>query len=117
MIRRPPRSTLFPYTTLFRSVWLITGAGSGLGRALAASALARDELVFATSRNDEDVAELAERYPEQVATARLDVTDSQQARDAVARAAAALGRGDRVVDHAGYGLVRALAELPHDELR
>src|SRR5438309_8573653 len=23
MIRQPPRSTLFPYTTLFRSVWLI----------------------------------------------------------------------------------------------
>src|SRR3712207_8770163 len=23
MIRRPPRSTLFPYTTLFRSVWAI----------------------------------------------------------------------------------------------
>src|SRR3712207_8574166 len=29
MIRRPPRSTLFPYTTLFRSPWLVeslTGA-------------------------------------------------------------------------------------------
>src|SRR5256885_13282976 len=24
MIRRPPRSTLFPYTTLFRSEWVIT---------------------------------------------------------------------------------------------
>src|SRR5690349_24774091 len=24
MIRRPPRSTLFPYTTLFRSSWQIT---------------------------------------------------------------------------------------------
>src|SRR2546422_10981300 len=24
MIRRPPRSTLFPYTTLFRSFWLPT---------------------------------------------------------------------------------------------
>src|SRR5437773_5273116 len=23
MIRRPPRSTLFPYTTLFRSVWTL----------------------------------------------------------------------------------------------
>src|SRR5690242_21540533 len=23
MIRRPPRSTLFPYTTLFRSIWCI----------------------------------------------------------------------------------------------
>src|SRR5258707_11594452 len=26
MIRRPPRSTLFPYTTLFRSVVLVPGA-------------------------------------------------------------------------------------------
>src|SRR2546430_5059470 len=25
MIRRPPRSTLFPYTTLFRSRWRIAG--------------------------------------------------------------------------------------------
>src|SRR5438874_5889693 len=34
MIRRPPRSTLFPYTTLFRSrMWLRgAGAGGGLGR-------------------------------------------------------------------------------------
>src|SRR3712207_7885940 len=27
MIRRPPRSTLFPYTTLFRSPWPTAGAG------------------------------------------------------------------------------------------
>src|SRR5256885_4848458 len=29
MIRRPPRSTLFPYTTLFRShfAWLVPGVG------------------------------------------------------------------------------------------
>src|SRR3712207_7791998 len=27
MIRRPPRSTLFPYTTLFRSVAKVGGAG------------------------------------------------------------------------------------------
>src|SRR3989441_7942698 len=31
MIRRPPRSTLFPYTTLFRSV-MVTAAGSGYSR-------------------------------------------------------------------------------------
>src|SRR5436190_7606170 len=28
MIRRPPRSTLFPYTTLFRSVWSATAFGA-----------------------------------------------------------------------------------------
>src|SRR5438034_3209053 len=34
MIRRPPRSTLFPYTTLFRSLLCAAGAaGFALGRA------------------------------------------------------------------------------------
>src|SRR3712207_7608914 len=28
MIRRPPRSTLFPYTTLFRSKVMLTGQGA-----------------------------------------------------------------------------------------
>src|SRR2546427_8544952 len=35
MIRRPPRSTLFPYTTLFRSPDRGLGAGRRAGRALA----------------------------------------------------------------------------------
>src|SRR5256886_4254584 len=35
MIRRPPRSTLFPYTTLFRSMG--TGEASGEKRALSAA--------------------------------------------------------------------------------
>src|SRR4051812_49757214 len=34
MIRRPPRSTLFPYTTLFRSGW---GEGAAAGASAAAS--------------------------------------------------------------------------------
>src|SRR2546426_10805046 len=37
MIRRPPRSTLFPYTTLFRSRAVVTGlVGEGVARGLAA---------------------------------------------------------------------------------
>src|SRR2546429_5811893 len=39
MIRRPPRSTLFPYTTLFRSLhpgqMIIVAARPGVGKALA----------------------------------------------------------------------------------
>src|ERR1017187_10830351 len=31
MIRRPPRSTLFPYTTLFRSVFIKAHDGNGAG--------------------------------------------------------------------------------------
>src|SRR2546421_7146003 len=32
MIRRPPRSTLFPYTTLFRSRGIMAGSGSAQER-------------------------------------------------------------------------------------
>src|SRR3712207_7291895 len=34
MIRRPPRSTLFPYTTLFRSRWATPGRGGAVGMGL-----------------------------------------------------------------------------------
>src|SRR3989454_11077702 len=46
MIRRPPRSTLFPYTTLFRSLCLVIG-GVGHGNAPGASGVhhLREELV------------------------------------------------------------------------
>src|SRR5262249_58651150 len=42
MIRRPPRSTLFPYTTLFRSP---VGGGAGLGCTVTAQIRARDRLL------------------------------------------------------------------------
>src|SRR5260370_30844559 len=50
MIRRPPRSTLFPYTTLFRSIapfklaakapFLVTGASGSVGKAVVKRLLA-----------------------------------------------------------------------------
>src|SRR3712207_8782807 len=39
MIRRPPRSTLLPYTTLFRSAWADGTFGSGARARSAAKAL------------------------------------------------------------------------------
>jgi len=41
MIRRPPRSTLFPYTTLFRSDRFIAGDGSFRTTAFLASVMIR----------------------------------------------------------------------------
>src|SRR3712207_9530731 len=40
MIRRPPRSTLFPYTTLFRSPAAGTGGGARLDHGLATRTVA-----------------------------------------------------------------------------
>src|SRR2546426_12816719 len=66
MIRRPPRSTLFPYTTLFRSIGQrllarVTAQSSG-GRALALDLLAADACntyaFEAQARSEEHTSEL-----------------------------------------------------------
>jgi NAD(P)-dependent dehydrogenase (short-subunit alcohol dehydrogenase family) len=98
-------------------VWLITGASSGLGHALAEAVLERGERVVATARNRDSVAELEQRGSGRAVAASLDVTDAGQARAAVAAAVAAFGRIDVVVNNAGYGLFGALEELADDELR
>src|SRR3712207_7520042 len=47
MIRRPPRSTLFPYTTLFRSMW--AGENAAL---IAALVLALTPITVVTNRTN-----------------------------------------------------------------
>src|SRR3712207_8790484 len=73
MIRRPPRSTLFPYTTLFRSDQLraepgagggARGAGGGGGGALPGERAHPDERVLAgggADRSEEHTSELQSR--------------------------------------------------------
>src|SRR2546428_4983148 len=66
MIRRPPRSTLFPYTTLFRSglgVTLKVEDGHSVASALAiAAVLARaDATLWPSSRSEEHTSELQSR--------------------------------------------------------
>src|SRR3982751_106580 len=54
MIRRPPRSTLFPYTTLFRSNWPESGEGLIIETLSA-------ELVLGAGRSEEHTSELQSR--------------------------------------------------------
>src|SRR2546426_2505354 len=49
MIRRPPRSTLFPYTTLFRSMALLVNAGLSPLEAITAATRRGAQLLRADS--------------------------------------------------------------------
>ncbi|WP_433434853.1 oxidoreductase [Nonomuraea sp. CA-141351] len=98
-------------------VWLITGASSGLGLALAEAVLDHGGQVVATARDPQRLDDLTGRYPGQAIATRLDVTDPDEASAAVGDGLAAFGRLDVVVNNAGYGLFGALEELPEEELR
>jgi NAD(P)-dependent dehydrogenase (short-subunit alcohol dehydrogenase family) len=91
--------------------WLITGASSGFGRAIAEAALAGGDAVVATARNPATLGELARH--ERVLAVGLDVTDPAQVSAAVDRA----GPVDVLVNNAGHGLLGALEELSDDQLR
>src|SRR3989442_11876992 len=53
MIRRPPRSTLFPYTTLFRSrVWPISNDQAVSGRSVGLGTTSNPSAVVCTKRLD-----------------------------------------------------------------
>src|SRR5260370_29572168 len=59
MIRRPPRSTLFPYTTLFRSFHLLGTAHTPPGKGALRAALLRPAPAGEIPARQEAVAELA----------------------------------------------------------
>jgi NAD(P)-dependent dehydrogenase (short-subunit alcohol dehydrogenase family) len=102
---------------LMPKVWLITGSSRGLGRALAEAVLAAGDKLVATARNPEQLADLVERYGDQVRTVALDVTNEQAASHAVAVATRAFGRLDVLANNAGYGDVSPIEDTSLDEFR
>jgi NAD(P)-dependent dehydrogenase (short-subunit alcohol dehydrogenase family) len=60
-------------------VWLITGSSRGLGRVLSEAILASGDKLVATARTPAQLADLVDRYGDQVRTVALDVTDEGEA--------------------------------------
>jgi NAD(P)-dependent dehydrogenase (short-subunit alcohol dehydrogenase family) len=97
--------------------WLITGVGSGLGRALASQLLEAGHRVFGTVRNVEAVADLAVKHGDRFLSAVLDVSETARIPAVVNEAFAAFGRIDAVVNNAGYGLFGAAEALDTAQIR
>ena len=98
-------------------VWFITGSSRGLGRALAEAVLAAGHKLVATARNPIQLADLVERYGNQVRAIALDVTDAAAARTAVQTALDEFGALDVVVNNAGYANSSAIEETSDEDFR
>ncbi|MEV5175920.1 oxidoreductase [Streptomyces flaveolus] len=98
-------------------VWLITGASSGFGQAIAEAALAAGDTVIAAARQTEALDDLIAAHPDRAVAVRLDVTDTARIAEVVAEAVLWYGRIDVLVNNAGRGQVGAVEETTDSELR
>ncbi|MEB3275114.1 MAG: SDR family oxidoreductase [Prochlorothrix sp.] len=87
---------------------LITGCSSGIGKALALAFHDQGFQVWATARNPDRLADLADRG---MVTAALDVTDPAAIAAVVQRLRHEAGRLDYLINNAGYGQMGASLDL------
>lgn len=99
------------------SVFLVSGASRGLGRAITAAALAAGHRVVAGVRTASALDDLAAAEPHRLAVVELDVTDDQQVRAAVETAVNRFGRLDVLVNNAGYANMAAIEDVDFDDFR
>jgi meso-butanediol dehydrogenase/(S,S)-butanediol dehydrogenase/diacetyl reductase len=98
-------------------VALITGGGTGIGRAIARALVAEEARVVVTGRREEPLAELAAEYPEAVRYITTDVTEKGALAKAVSFAIEKFERLDVLVNSAGMGTLGPLAELGDDAIQ
>jgi len=98
-------------------VWLITGAGRGLGQAFTDAAVAAGGSVIATARTREALDGLVSSHRSAVFPLVLDVRDREAVKGAVAVGVEHFGRIDVLVNNAGYGLAGAVEELDEARVR
>jgi len=99
-----------------QNVWLVTGAGRGLGVDIARAALAAGHAVVATARNADNVTKALGEHDNLLAVA-LDVTDTSAAQAAVAAALERFGRLDVLVNNAGSFNAGFFEEMTPDDFR
>jgi NAD(P)-dependent dehydrogenase (short-subunit alcohol dehydrogenase family) len=83
-----------------QNVWLVTGAGRGLGVDIARAALAAGHAVVATARNTDSITRALGEHDDLLAVV-LDVTDPQAATAAVQATVERFGHLDVLVNNAG----------------
>jgi NAD(P)-dependent dehydrogenase (short-subunit alcohol dehydrogenase family) len=96
-------------------VWLITGAGRGMGVDIAKAALEAGNLVVATGRNTDRV-EKAIGKSENLLVVKLDVTNLADAETAIKAAVEKFGRIDVLVNNAASFYAGFFEELTMDQI-
>jgi NAD(P)-dependent dehydrogenase (short-subunit alcohol dehydrogenase family) len=98
-------------------VWFLTGASRGFGLEIARKILAQGDRVVATARRAEQILTQLPDAGDALLAIDLDVTNADQAAQAVQSAVDAFGRIDVLVNNAGRGLLGAVEEASDASVR
>ncbi|MCI7094025.1 MAG: SDR family oxidoreductase [Lachnospiraceae bacterium] len=97
--------------------WLITGAGSGLGKEIARAAILDGDQVAVTSRNTDKLKELADLAPDRVLPVALEVTDADSREMAVQKTVEKFGGLNILVNNAGRGFHTPVEDTTPEDMR
>src|SRR5580704_17172170 len=100
-----------------KQVWFVTGSSRGFGRALVRAALEAGDLVAATARRPEQLADLSAEYGDSIHPITLDVTAQAAAAAAIAEARGRFCRLDVIVNNAGYANVSPIETTTDADFR
>ena len=103
-------------STFENKVALVTGGGTGIGKAIVEGLAAKGAKVVVTGRREAPLAALAEAYPEQVAYVTADVAKAGDPRRAVDFAVERFGGIDLLVNNAAVHVSKPLVETTDEDL-
>jgi NAD(P)-dependent dehydrogenase (short-subunit alcohol dehydrogenase family) len=100
-----------------KATWLITGASSGLGRALAEHVLKQGDQVVLAARSLESMQTLAAAFPDTALALPLDVVNPSQRANVIEQTEKRFGAIDFLVNNAGIDFIGAVEEQEEADYR
>ncbi len=100
-----------------KKVWFVTGASKGLGLTLVKKLLAENYQVAATSRTIQSLTSELGDLTYDFLPLEMNLTDTENVKQAIAKTIDYFGKIDVVVNNAGYALIGTLEELSDQEVK
>src|SRR5215217_2090394 len=116
-VQRPPIKEVITMSDTDKKVWLVTGAGRGMGVDIAKAALAVGNAVVATGRRPEAVEQALGGTQDDLLVVKLDVTSPADAQAAVQAAVERFDRIDVLVNNAGNFYAGFFEEISPEDFR
>lgn len=100
-----------------QKIWFVTGASKGMGLSLTKLLLDKGNRIAATSRNTKQLKQSVGIENDNFLPIELDITNSEDVKQAIKKTVEHFGGLDVVVNNAGFSFIGSIEELTNEEFR